>query len=76
MTPPFGHSHYMLLAEADQDQMVLFDVLSDEGRHEVLSPGSISVPASAQHSAVGVALGLVMVLILWLPIALLFWLLT
>ena len=48
--------------------MVLFD---SETYEEALQ-----VPASLQHSAVGVALGFALILLSWFPIALMFWFLT
>ena len=60
----------MLLAEPDQ--MVLFD---DE-TYEVLTPETLHAPASSQLSGAGLALGLALIAISWLPIVLMIWLLT
>jgi hypothetical protein len=60
----------MLLAEPDQ--MVLFD---DE-TYGVVSPETLYAPVSSQHSGAGLALGLALIALSWLPIALLIWLLT
>jgi hypothetical protein len=60
----------MLLAEPDQ--MVLFD---DE-IYEVLTPETLQAPASSQLSGAGLALGLALIAISWLPIVLVIWLLT
>ena len=60
----------MLLAEPDQ--MVLFD----EEPYEVPTPETVQVPASAQRSCPGKALGLVLIAVSWLPIALLIWFLS
>jgi hypothetical protein len=66
MSAGSGNANYMLLAEPNQ--MVLFDKESYEQ--------AMQVPASSQYSAVGLALGLALILISWLPIALLIWFLT
>ena len=60
----------MLLAEPDQ--MVLFD----EQTYEVLTPESLQAPESSQLSGAGLLLGFALVVLSWLPIALLIWLLT
>lgn len=60
----------MLLAEPDQ--MVLFE----ERTYEDLTPESPQVPDSPQLSGAGLLLGFALVVLSWLPIALLVWLLT
>lgn len=65
-SPGSGNPNYMLLAEPDQ--MVLFD--------EETYDEAMQVPAPSQRSAAGLALGLALILISWLPIALLIWFLT
>jgi hypothetical protein len=60
----------MLLAEPDQ--MVLFD----EQAYEDLTPELPQAPESSELSGAGLLLGLALVVLSWLPIALLIWLLT
>ena len=60
----------MLLAEPDQ--MALFD----ERTYEDLTPESPQVPESSELSGAGLLLGFALVVLSWLPIALLIWLLT
>jgi hypothetical protein len=60
----------MLLAEPDQ--MVLFD----NETYGVLSPETLHAPVPSQYSGAGLALGLALIALSWLPIALLIWFLT
>ena len=66
ISPGSGKANYVLLAEPKQ--MVLFD--------EETYRKAMQVRASSHRSAAGPALGLVLIVLLWLPIALSIWFFT